>query len=191
VDDDRERDDVGGHDEPFEGGEPFPEKDDDGPTPLDGEERENVEADLEDLDAMRVVFEGQGFRGVVIACPDCHQNHYYAWELIRESLEHMLETGEARMHEPAFDPHEDEYVLWDYGKGYIDALADAGLDEGSRVEVTACAWCDTPVEPHFGFCPKCGRPLAAARLLRELVARGMEEREARALLVKAGFEPFS
>jgi hypothetical protein len=28
------------------------------------------------------------------------------------------------------------------------------------------------------------------RLLQELLARGMDEREARALMVKAGFEPF-
>ena len=161
------------------------------PSPLDPEERESVEGDLDDVDAMRGVFEAQGIRGVVIACPDCGSDHYYGWDLLKESLQHMLDTGEPRMHEPAFEPREDEYVLWDYGKGYVDALADAGLDEGSRVEVTACAWCDAPVEPHFGFCPKCGRPMAAARLLRELVARGMEEREARSLLVKSGFEPFS
>ncbi len=159
--------------------------------PLEPEERESVEADLEDVDAMRGVFEPQGIRGVVIACPDCQTDHYYAWELLKESLRHMLDTGEPRMHEPAFEPREDEYVLWDYGKGYVDALADAGLDEGAAVELHACAWCDAPVEPHFGFCPKCGRLTAPARLLKELLSRGMEEREARALLVKAGFEPFS
>jgi predicted RNA-binding Zn-ribbon protein involved in translation (DUF1610 family) len=167
------------------------DEDEDLSAPLDPEERDNIEGDLEDIDAMRAVFEPQGMKGVVIACPDCGSNHYYSWELIRESLEHMLETGEPRMHEPAYEPREDEYVLWDYGKGYIDALSDAGLEEGARVEVTACAWCDAPVEPHFAFCPRCGRPMAAVRVLRELVARGMEEREARALLVKAGFEPFS
>ena len=57
--------------------------------------------------------------------------------------------------------------------------------------VQACAWCDTPLEPHFAYCPKCGRATAPARLLRELVARGMDEREARALMVRAGFEPFA
>jgi hypothetical protein len=102
----------------------------------------------------------------------------------------MLSTGEPRMHEPAFEPREEDYVLWDYGKGYVDALADAGLDGGTAVEVQACPWCETPVEPHFAFCPKCGRPTAPARLLAELVSRGMDEREARALLVRAGFEPF-
>jgi hypothetical protein len=159
--------------------------------PLEGEERKNIEADLDDLKGMRATFEAQGMKGVVIACPDCGSDHYYGWDLLRENLEHMLETGEPRMHEPAFEPKEEDYLLWDYGKGYVDALADAGLDSGQPVEVTACAWCDTPVEPHFAYCPKCGRPTAPARLLAELVARGMDEREARALLVTAGFEPFS
>ncbi|HEX6261711.1 MAG TPA: DUF5319 family protein [Actinomycetota bacterium] len=160
--------------------------------PLDPDERRNIEADLEDLSAMRSVFEGQGMRGVAIACPECQTDHFYGWDLIIESLEHMLETGEPRMHEPAFDPREEDYVLWDYGKGYVDALADAGLKEtpGSEVTLLACAWCDTPVEAHFSYCPKCGRSMAPARLLRELVSRGMDEREARALLVKAGFDPF-
>lgn len=159
--------------------------------PLEGEERGNIEADLEDLKAMRSAFEAQGMRGVVVACPDCGNDHYYGWDLLRDSLEHMLETGEPRMHEPAFEPKEEDYILWDYGKGYVDALADAGLDSGQPIGVSACPWCDTPVEPHFAYCPKCGRPTAPARLLADLVARGMDEREARALLVKAGFEPFS
>jgi hypothetical protein len=158
--------------------------------PLPADERESVEADLEDLSAMRGVFEAQGAKGVVIACSDCGSNHYYDWELLRESLEHMLSTGEPRMHEPAYQPREDDYVVWDYGKGYVDALADAGLEEGSSVPVTACPWCETPVESHFAFCSRCGRPLAVVRLFRELKERGIDEREARALLLRAGFEPF-
>jgi hypothetical protein len=158
--------------------------------PLPPEEREGVEADLEDLDAMRAVFESQGAKGVVIACTDCGSNHFYGWDLLKESLEHMLDTGEPRMHEPAYQPREDDYVVWDYGKGYVDALADAGLEGDSRVEVTACAWCETPVEPHFAFCPKCGRPMAVVRLYRELLGRGIDDQDARTLLVRAGFEPF-
>jgi hypothetical protein len=165
--------------------------DDEDLKPLEGEERRNIEADLGDLRSMRGMFEPQGVKGVVVACPDCGEDHYYDWDLLRESLEHMLDTGEPRMHEPAYEPKEEEYVLWDYGKGYVDALSDAGLENGASVELSACPWCSTPVEPHFAFCPKCGRPTAPARLLSELVGRGMDEREARALMVKAGFEPFS
>ena len=62
---------------------------------------------------------------------------------------------------------------------------------GSRVEVTSCGWCETPVEPHFSFCPKCGRPMAVLRLFKELLDRGMDERDVRAVLLRAGFEPFS
>jgi hypothetical protein len=158
--------------------------------PLEGEERENIQADLDDLQAMRVVFEPQGTKGVVVACPDCGEDHYYGWDLLKESLQHMLSTGEPRMHEPAFEPREEDYVVWDYGKGYVDALADAGLNGGAAADLRTCVWCQTPLEPHFGFCPRCGRPTAPARLLHELTSRGMDGREARALLVRAGFEPF-
>ena len=167
-----------------------PEEDAQEPEDLDPAERENIEADLDDLSGMKIVFAGQGVRGVVIACPDCGSNHFYEWDLLRESLEHMLKTGEPRMHEPAFEPREDEYIQWDYGKGYIDALADTGLEPGRRLEVTQCPWCETPADDHFRYCPKCGRALAVVRIYRELLQRGIDEREVRALLVRAGFEPF-
>jgi hypothetical protein len=164
----------------------------DGPTePLTAEERESVEADLEDLASMQDVFAPQGAKGVVISCADCGENHYYGWDLLKENLDHMLETGEPRMHEPAYEPREDEYVVWDYGKGYVDALSDAGLDPSRRIDLTSCPWCDGVVDPAFDYCPACGRSLAPLRLYRELTGRGMPEQEALTLLVQAGFEPFS
>ena len=81
---------------------------DDEPRELDPEEREDIEADLEDLSGMQQVFEPQGVRGVVIACPDCGSNHFYEWDLLRENLEYMLQSGEPRMHEPAYEPREDD-----------------------------------------------------------------------------------
>jgi hypothetical protein len=171
--------------EPDEEQEPEPERQE-----LDPEERRNIEADLDDLAGMRGIFGLQGVKGVVIACPDCGSNHYYEWELLRENLEHMLQTGEPRMHEPAFEVREEEYIQWDYGKGYLDALLDTGLEPGRRIEISRCPWCETPTEEFFLFCPRCGRSLAAARVYRELVDRGIDEREVRALLVRAGFEPF-
>jgi hypothetical protein len=176
-------------DEPV-GEEPF-EDDEEPPEPLSEEERDSVQADLTDLDSMRSIFAPQGAKGVVIACADCGENHYYGWELLRENLEHMLETGEPRMHEPAYDPKEDDYVAWDYAKGYVDAIADAGLDGEARVRLDACPWCEAKVSDDFGFCPRCGRSLAPARLFRELVERGMQDDEARRLLLRAGFEPFA
>jgi hypothetical protein len=167
-----------------------PEEDAQEPEDLDPAERENIEADLDDLSGMKIVFAGQGVRGVVIACPDCGSNHFYEWDLLRESLEHMLKTGEPRMHEPAFEPREDEYIQWDYGKGYVDALADSGLQPGRAIEITQCPWCGTPFDSGYQFCPRCGRQLGAIRLYQELLDRGIEEREVRALLVRAGYEPF-
>lgn len=160
------------------------------PLSLEPVEEENVRADLEDLGGMRQVFQAQGVKGVVIACPDCGENHFYEWDLLKENLEHMLTSGEPRMHEPAFEVREDEYIQWDYGKGYIDALADTGLEPDNRIELSQCPWCETPLEHHFQFCPRCGRSLGAVRLYRELIQRGLDDREVRAMLVRAGYEPF-
>jgi hypothetical protein len=160
------------------------------PIELTPDERADVEADLHDLAAMRGLFAPQGVKGVVIACQDCGANHFYEWALLQDNLENMLQTGEPRMHEPAFEIQEEEYIQWDYGKGYIDALADTGLEPDRKIELSQCPWCETAFEPHFQFCPRCGRSLGAVRLYHEMVGRGMEEREVRALLVKAGYEPF-
>jgi Family of unknown function (DUF5319) len=167
-----------------------PDREPEEPLDLSPDERADVEADLDDLAAMRSTFEGQGVKGVVIACQDCGANHFYEWELLRDNLEHMLQTGEPRMHEPAFDIQEEEYIQWDYGKGYVDALADTGLEPDRRIEVSLCPWCETSLESYFQFCPRCGRSLGAVRLYKELVDRGLDEREVRSLLVRAGYEPF-
>jgi hypothetical protein len=105
------------------------------PIDLSPEERRDIEADLDDLAAMRTVFSPQGVKGVVIACQDCGSNHFFEWELLRDNLEQMLTTGEPRPHEPAFELAESEYIQWDYGKGYVDALADTGLEPDRRIEV--------------------------------------------------------
>ena len=160
------------------------------PQQLDPQERADVEADLRDLQAMWDSFAPQGVKGVVIACPDCGSNHFYEWDLLADNLRHMLDHGEPRMHEPAFEVREEEYIQWDYGKGYVDALTDSGLEPKDLVEITRCPWCETPFQEHYHFCPTCGKQLAAVRLYLELLDRGMEERDVRALLVKAGFEPF-
>ena len=172
--------------EPMDESFPLPEE----PFDLTEEERADIEADLSDLGQMHAIFSVQGVKGVVIACQDCGQNHFYEWALIQDNLEHMLDTGEPRMHEPAFDIQEDEYIQWDYGKGYVDALADSGLQPGRAIEVTQCPWCGTPFDAGYQFCPRCGRQLGAIRLYQELIDRGIEEREVRAMLVRAGYEPF-
>jgi len=163
---------------------------DEAPIELTADERRDIAADLGDLRLMRTVFEPRGLKGVVIVCRDCGTDHYYEWELLGENLEHMLETGEPRIHEPAFELVEDDYLLWDYGKGYVDALADTGLEPDRLIDVKTCPWCEMSLQDAFAFCPRCGRALGTVRLYRELVDGGMDEREARALLVRAGYEPF-
>jgi len=164
--------------------------DPDEPYDLTAEERRDIEADLDDLASMRTAFAGQGVKGVVIACQECGSNHFYEWELLRDNLEHMLASGEPRMHEPAFNIVEEEYIQWDYGKGYVDALSDTGLDPERRIELARCPWCESPFVEDPSFCPRCGRSMGPVRLYQELIAKGMDERDVRALLVRAGFEPF-
>lgn len=165
---------------------------DDAPRPLEGAEARDVRADLDDLAAMRAIFAAQGVKGVVIDCPDCGEQHFYEWELLRENLEHLLTTGEPRMHEPAFEVREDEYIEWDYGRGYVDALAESGLAGDHRVAVDACPWCRVaPASPDAAYCGTCGRSFAPLRIHRELRERGMSDREVRELLLRAGVEPFA
>ena len=139
---------------------------------------------------MRGLFAAQGVKGVVIACQDCGSNHFYEWELLQDNLEHMLETGEPRMHEPAFDIQEEEYIQWDYGKGYIDALADTGLEPDRTHRGRLLPVVPDAVRGALPLLSAVRRSLGAVRLYHELVAQGMEEREVRALLVRAGYEPF-
>jgi hypothetical protein len=162
----------------------------DQPYELTAEERRDIQADLDDLSSMRSAFSEQGVKGVVIACQECGANHFYEWELLRDNLEHMLQSGEPRMHEPAFNIVEEEYIQWDYGKGYVDALTDTGLEPARRIELTRCPWCQAPFAEDHAFCPRCGRSMGAVRLYQELIGKGMDERDVRALLVRAGFEPF-
>lgn len=177
---DDERDDLGGLGEGGEGE----------PTPIDPEEERDVRADLRDLAAMHAAFEPQGVKGVAIACPDCGEEHYYEWDLLRENLEYLLSTGESRMHEPAFDVREEDYIDWEYGRGYVDAIADAGIGPDRRSPVAECPWCALAVPAEAVFCARCGRSLAPLRIYRELLARGMADLEARELLLRAGVEPF-
>ena len=57
-------------------------------------------------------------------------------------------------------------------------------------QITQCPWCETPFDTGYQYCPRCGRQLGAIRLYQELLDRGIEDREARAMLVRAGYEPF-
>ena len=96
--------------------------DEDELAPLTPEERSDILADLEDLEVFQALLEPRGVRGLVVDCQDCEEPHYFAWDLLRSNLRHLLDEGQARVHEPAFSPDPSEYVSWDYARGFADAM---------------------------------------------------------------------
>lgn len=96
--------------------------------PLDDEERAGLVADLTDLAVYQALLEPRGVRGIVVECPDCDEQHYHDWEMLRSSLQQLLDAGRMRPHEPAYQPDPAAYVSWDYCRGYADAVLaeDAG-----------------------------------------------------------------
>ena len=99
--------------------------DDEVVEPLSPEEREDVLTDLSDLEVYRALLEPRGVRGLVVDCDDCHEAHYFGWDLLRSNLRHLLDAGQTRVHEPAFSPDPSDYVSWDYARGFADGALDA------------------------------------------------------------------
>jgi hypothetical protein len=89
--------------------------------PLTAEERAEIIEDLGDLAMYQALLEGRGIRGVVVDCADCGEQHFHEWDLLRASLRQLLDEGQMRKHEPAFDPNPGDYVTWEYCRGYADA----------------------------------------------------------------------
>jgi hypothetical protein len=89
---------------------------------LGPDEQEEVRADLADLAVYQALLEHRGVRGIVVDCGDCGEQHFHEWNLLRASLQQLLEEGHMRPHEPAFDPDPTQYVTWEYCRGYADAM---------------------------------------------------------------------
>lgn len=106
-------------------GEADPETDE----PLTLAEREEVLADLEDLEMFQVLLEPRGVRGLVVDCDDCREPHFFSWDLLTGNLRHLLDAGSSRVHEPAFAPDPADYVSWDYARGFADGVLDAAEDD--------------------------------------------------------------
>lgn len=98
---------------------------DDVVEPLSTAEREDVLADLEDLEVFRTLLHPRGIRGLVVDCEDCEEPHYFGWALLHGNLRHLLDLGQMRVHEPAFDPDPAHYVSWDYARGFADGVLDS------------------------------------------------------------------
>jgi hypothetical protein len=95
---------------------------DDEADPLTEAERQDVLEDLSDLEVYQALLSPTGIRGLVIECEDCHEPHYFDWDLLRGNLRHLLSSGRPRVHEPAYDPDPAAYVSWEYCRGYVDAV---------------------------------------------------------------------
>ncbi|WP_243719843.1 DUF5319 family protein, partial [Actinomadura sp. KC06] len=62
-------------------------------APLSVTEREDVLADLADLEVFRALLEPLGVRGLTVDCGDCGKLHYIDWELLHGNLRHLLDEG--------------------------------------------------------------------------------------------------
>ncbi|MGH3752683.1 MAG: DUF5319 domain-containing protein [Pseudonocardiaceae bacterium] len=102
--------------------EALDDPEDDLKDPLDDEERAELLADLSDLAVYEALLAPRGIRGIVVDCPDCAEQHYHNWHLLRATLQQLLDTGRMRPHEPAYDPDPAGYVSWEYCRGYADAV---------------------------------------------------------------------
>jgi hypothetical protein len=88
--------------------------------PVTAEERVELLSDLADLAVYEALLRPRGVRGVVVDCAECQDPHYHDWDLLRASLEQLLDDGRMRPHEPAYDPNPADYVSWEYCKGFAD-----------------------------------------------------------------------
>jgi hypothetical protein len=88
--------------------------------PIGEDEREALQQDLVDVQVLGEVLGPKGIKGAVFYCPDCDEDHFLTWELLEGNLQELLEQGESPIHEPAFDPDPNDYVSWDYARGFLD-----------------------------------------------------------------------
>jgi len=115
-------------------------------APLDDDEKDLLEQDLVDVQVLRDLLGPKGIKGTVFFCPDCDEDHFLTWDLLAGNLRELLEQGESPIHEPAFDPDPDEYVSWDYARGFLDGYESFGEEELGEVtdrivgELTRRGW---------------------------------------------------
>ncbi len=129
--------------------------------PLRDEEKAALRQDLVDVQVLKEVLGPKGIKGAVFYCPDCNEDHFLAWDLLAGNLQELLEAGESPVHEPAFEPDPDEYVSWDYARGFLD-----GYESFEQEEL---------MEP-------------IGRLVTELQGRGMRLDEIKGLLAHSGLQ---
>jgi hypothetical protein len=101
--------------------------------PLGEDEREALQQDLVDVETLKELLGPRGIKGAVFYCPDCQEDHFLGWDLLSGNLQELLEAGESPIHEPAFDPDPDDYVSWDYARGFLDGYESVDDEEFGAV----------------------------------------------------------
>ena len=155
--------------------------------PLDDREHDAVRQDLVDLEEFERAFDGEGYRGVSVWCEDCSEDHFYPWQMLRQNLTALLETGETPVHEPAFRPTPEHYIPWEYARGYVDALRDAGVEQRRALDL--CPRCGLSLDGEHAeanFCPRCGSTLLSHRLAEVLAEHDLRPDQVEAILREAG-----
>jgi hypothetical protein len=107
---------------------PLPVDDEFDEFPMTLQEREELVADLSELEGFRALLEPRGVLGIAIECEDCGERHYMDWDLVLGNMRSLLAIGRTRVHEPAYSPDATRYVTWDYARGYADAVLEAAED---------------------------------------------------------------
>lgn len=132
--------------------------------PLGEDERELLKQDLVDVNTLKELLAPRGIKGTVFYCPDCNEDHYLAWDLLKGNLQELLQAGESPIHEPAFNPNPEEYVGWDYARGYLDGYESLNEEEQQVLSEMA------------------------GKLFEELLRRGLEKTEVKGLFASIGLE---
>jgi Family of unknown function (DUF5319) len=129
--------------------------------PLAQDERDALSRDLVDVQVLKELLAPKGLKGAVFFCPDCQEDHFLTWDLLAGNLKELLEQGESPIHEPAFEPDPNEYVSWDYARGFLD-----GYESYEQEELGE----------------------ATLRLVVELKERGLSPEEVHAILSACGLK---
>ena len=133
--------------------------------------------DLADLEIYQALLTPDGVRGLVIECEDCHEPHYFDWDLLRGNLRHLLNSGRPRVHEPAYDPDPDHYVTWEYARGYADGVHDTLAEATASDEPDARTDTAEPLGAAGQVCPaRRGTDAARRRSASRPARRGSRRR---------------
>lgn len=156
---------------------------------IDDAEREALHQDLLDVRTLKSVLGSRGVKGIVVFCADCEDDHFLGWDLLAGNLQEILESGRPPVHEPAWEPDPDEYVSWDYARGFLDGF-ETSTEAGSSGQ--KCGFCGSELPEggyEWAYCPTCGKDLSVVNLVNYLRRQGWTRERVLVLLAECGFEP--